>query len=199
MVEIQQPCDSNDTQLLVVNAAEGVHVAKPQAEEPVCPALGLEDLKGEKRVVVDGIDNHLHQVNSGGLDFDVLGGEDVHRHGDEALNTLVNVTLQAQHHSLGKFASAYPLKSLNIIVKHTANHRIQGVDVVGGLDQLRGTILNNVVESGEHILQIVLGTSFKCYVNQLERLPHVGGNALGCKGAAVDDLENFVIQVYEGQ
>jgi len=34
-------------------------------------------------------------------------------------------------------------------------------------------------------------------MNQLKRLPHGWGDTLGSKRAAVNDLENLVVQIYE--
>src|SRR5690606_30435600 len=62
--------DGQDAELLVVDPGEGRHAPEPQAEELVRPALGLEDLEGEVGVVVDGVDDHLHQVDLVRLELD---------------------------------------------------------------------------------------------------------------------------------
>lgn len=148
MVDVQEGRDGNNAQLLVVNASEGAHASEPQAEEPVRPALGLKNLESKNGVVVDGVDDHLHQVDPVALHLDILSGKDAHRHDDEPLDTAVNLSTQTQHHSLGQFASADPLDSaLDAVCKHIGNHRVKCLGILGLLGELWGTELNKVVQS----------------------------------------------------
>jgi hypothetical protein len=43
--------------------------------------------------------------------------------------------------------------------------------------------------------EIQLSASLERLVNQLEGLPHGWGNGLRCECAAVNDLENFVVEI----
>lgn len=174
MVDTQQRRDGNDTQLLVVDPAEGGHATEPQTEESVGPTLGLKHLKREERVVVDSVDDHLHEVDLVALDLDVLRSEDGHSHDNEALDTVVDVATEAQHHSLGKLAGTLSLDAaLDIVAEHVGNHRVQSLYVLGLLDKMRGSKLDKVVEGRQHILEIVLATSLEGGVDELEGLPHV--------------------------
>lgn len=196
MVEVEQSRDGHDTELLVVDASKGGHAAEPQAEEAVGPTLGLKDLEGEKGVVVDGVNDHLHQVNAVALDLDVLAGQNVHGHVDEALDTAVDLATQAEHHGLSQLASTYPLDaSLDAIREHISDHRVESLGVLGLLGQLRSTKLDKVIKCRKHILQVVLGAGLEGGVDELKGLPHGGGNGLGSESAAIDNLENLVVEI----
>lgn len=52
--------DCGNRQLLVMNSSKTVDIGEPHAEELVGPAVALEDMEREYRVVVDTIDHHLH-------------------------------------------------------------------------------------------------------------------------------------------
>ncbi len=198
MVEVKKSRNGNNAQLLVVDTAKRRHAAEPQAEEAIRPPLGLQNLKTQKRVIMDGVDDHLDQINLVALGLDVgLSRQNIHSHGDEALDILVNVSTQTKHKSLSQLAGAYSLDStLTNVREHVRNHLIESLDVFRLLDQLGGTILNKVVESRQHILKVELGARFESRMNQLESLPHVRRDGLGSEGAAVDDFECFVIKVY---
>jgi hypothetical protein len=84
-----------------VNTGERCHAAEPKAEEAVCPALVLKNLECKEGVVVNRVDHHFHEVNAVALDLDILVAKDTHGNVDEALNAAVNLSLQAEHHSLG--------------------------------------------------------------------------------------------------
>lgn len=47
-----------------------------------------------------------------------------------------------------------------------------------------------------HTLQIKLCAGFECLVDKLKCLPHGRRDALGGECAAVDNLENLIIQIY---
>lgn len=179
-----------------MNTGKRSHAAEPETEESVCPALVLENLKGEKWVVMDRIYNHLHEMDAVALHLDILVGEDAHGNVDETLNTAINLALQAKHHGLGQFASTYPLDtSLNTVGEHISDHGVKGLSVLGLLSELGSTKLDKVIQSRQHILEVVLSTGLESSVNQLKGLPHSGRDRLGGESAAVDDFENFVIEI----
>lgn len=76
-----------------MNTSKRIHATKPQTKEFVGPALLLKHLQCEDRVIVDGVDDHLHQMDLVGLDLGFLRCcEDSHGHSDEPADTVVNVT-----------------------------------------------------------------------------------------------------------
>ena len=50
------------------------------------------------------------------FDLDFLGAQHAHSHVDEPYGALVNRTTEAQHHSFGKLAGAYPVDAANLSV-----------------------------------------------------------------------------------
>lgn len=179
-----------------MNTGERSHAAKPEAEKAVCPTLVLKNLECKEGVVVNGVDHQLHEVNTVALDLDILVAKDAHSNVDEALNAAVNLSLQTEHHSLGELAGTYPLNStLDAIREHISYHRIKSLGVLRLLGKLRSTKLDKVIQSRQHIFQVVLSTSLERSVNQLEGLPHSGRDGLGGKRAAIDDLKDLVIKI----
>ncbi|GKT66592.1 hypothetical protein ColTof3_13931 [Colletotrichum tofieldiae] len=197
-LEAKQSRDGDDAELLVVDPGEVGHAAKPQAEEPVRPALGLEDVQGEDRVVVDRVDDELHEVDLVSLDLDILCSENVHGELDESQHVVVDVATEVQHHGLGQLAGANAVNATDlVIVEHVGDHGEESLDVLGLLHQLASTVLNKVVQSRQHVLQVELGAGLESSVDELESLPHGGRDALGSKCAAVNDLEHFVVEIVQ--
>ena len=84
-----------------------------------------------------------------------MADEDAHGHVDESMDTVVDVAAEAEHHGLGKLAGANPVDSADLAVgEHVRNHREQRLDILGVLDQLGGTVLNEVVQSRQHVLEV---------------------------------------------
>jgi hypothetical protein len=196
---LEQFHDSHNAELLIVNASERIHATKPQTEELIGPVLGFQDLKRQHRVVVDGVDDHLHEMDLVGLELDLLAGEHIHSHGYKAVNALVDVTRQAQHHGLSKLAGAYPINAANLGVgEHVGDHSVQRLHILRLLKELRHAKVNEVVKRWKHVLKIELSSRLEGGVNELKSLPHGWGNSLGGEGAAVNDLENLVVEIYRG-
>ena len=197
LVEVEECSNGNNAQLLVVDAAKRRHAAKPEAEEAVCPALGLEDLKRHERIIVNSIDDHFHEVNLVALGLHVVGSvENSHGHDHETFDALVNVAAEVEHHGLGKLARANALgTSLARVAKHVGNHLIQSLNVLRLLSQMSCTKLDKVVKCWQHVLEVELGARLESGVNQLKSLPHVGRNALGGECAAVNDFKCLVVKI----
>ena len=179
-----------------MHTGELCHLAKPETEKAVSPTFGFQHLKRKQGIVIDGVDNHLHQMDSVRFDFYLLCGEDTHSNIDEPFHTAVDMSSEAQHHRLRELAGTYTLNApLDLLCEHVRNHGKKSLDVFRLLDQGSDTILNEIVEGGKHILKIVFCASFKSVVNKLKGLPHLGGNVLCSKCTAVDDLEGFVVKI----
>jgi hypothetical protein len=192
----QELHDGHDAQLLVVYPGERVHTPEPEAEELVGPTIALENLQGENGVVIDGVDDHFHQVDPVRLDLYLGRTQHTHRHVDESMDALVNVTPEAQHHCLSELAGADSVDTANFTVdKHIRDHLEQGSHVLGVLHELRGAILDEVVKCGQHVLEVQLSAGLEGGMDELKSLPHDGRDLLGRKGAAVNDLENFVVKI----
>lgn len=177
-------------------AGERFHTAEPQAEELVGPALCLQDVESQEGVVVDGVNDHLHEVDLVRLDRDFLSAQNVHSDSDEAVNAIVDMATEAEHHGFGELAGANAVNTSNpVLHEHVRHHREQSLDVFWLVDKLRGTELHKVVQGREHVLEVQLSTGLKGGMDKLKCLPHDGGDPLSRERAAIDDLEHFVVQI----
>lgn len=95
---------------------EAVNAREPGAEELVRPAMGFENLETENWVVVDGIDDHLHEMDLVGLGPCLTSVNDAHCQLNKEGDVLVNASPEVQHDRLCQFASAYPIDTTNLLV-----------------------------------------------------------------------------------
>ncbi|KAI6763607.1 hypothetical protein HG531_012995 [Fusarium graminearum] len=147
-----------------MNTSKCRHAAEPEAEEAVCPALVLKNLKSKKRVVVDGVDHHLHQVNTIALDLDILVGQNGHGNVDESLNAAVDLPLQAKHHGLSQLTSAYSLdSSLNTVGEHVSDHGEKSLS------------------SWQHVLEFAIVSNLALLLEKLANDPHISVSELLAK------------------
>jgi hypothetical protein len=106
-----------------VNSCEVVDAREPQAEELVRPAVALEHMERERRVVVDAVDDDLHEMNAEGLDLGFIVGKDLHRKRKELWNVVIDMTTHVEHDDLSQLATANAVNTANlVIVKDGANH-----------------------------------------------------------------------------
>lgn len=88
-----------------MHAVEVLNVAKPQREEFISPAMALKELQCCTGVIVDAIDDHLHEVNAIGLDF-IGSSEALHGDLDKLGEVLVSVAAEIEHDGFGELAAA---------------------------------------------------------------------------------------------
>lgn len=151
----EQGADCSNRKLLVMHTAEVVNVGEPSAEELVGPALRLKDVKTENRVVVDSVDDHLHQVEAVRLGASLLGVDHSHGELNEERNVLVDVTTEVEHKGLGEFAATDTVYAADLVIaEDILNHSNDGAQICWVLNQHIGAVRDVVVESRQHIWEI---------------------------------------------
>jgi len=93
------------------------------------------------------------------LDLDFGAAEHPHGHVDETDDAGIDVVAEAQHHGLGELACTNPVHASNFALdEHVGDHLVQRPHVLLALHKLRRAILNEVVQCGQHVFKIELGT-----------------------------------------
>lgn len=135
-----------------MDATEVVDVREPHAEKLIRPSLGFQHLKTENGVVVDGVDDHLHQVDAVRLSPGLPGVDGSHGHFNEERDELVNMATEIEHESLRKLASANPIHTANLVIaEDVLHHSDNGREVSRSLNQCLRTIRNVVVKGRQHV------------------------------------------------
>ena len=143
---------SRDAQLLVMNSRKVVDAGEPQAEELVCPTIGLEDVESKGRVVVDTVDDDLHQMDAEGLDLGLIVSQHLHSKPKELWDIVVDVTAHVEHDDLGKLASADAVNTSDLVVlEDGANHVDHSVKVSPVLDKGLSSVVDEVLQSRQHV------------------------------------------------
>ncbi|KAI7277211.1 ARM repeat-containing protein [Hortaea werneckii] len=142
------------------------------------------------------VDDHLHQMNPVRLHLQLVVGQNRHGKSNELWHVVVDATPQIQHHDLCKFASANSIHTTNLLVSEDgADHIHRSFEVRSGLHQMRRTVVDEVLQGGQHVLQIELGTALESFMDELVGSPHSRRNDLGRKCTRVDDFKDFIVQV----
>lgn len=135
-----------------MNTTEVVNVREPSAEKLVCPALGFKDLKTQNRVIVNGVDYHLHQVDAVRLGTGLFGVD--HRHGQlhEHRDILVDVATQVEHEGLCEFTATDTIDTADfVITEDILHHSDDGTQISWVLDQHVRAVGDIVVQGWEHV------------------------------------------------
>jgi hypothetical protein len=131
-----------------VYSSEVLNAREPQAKELVCPAIALKHMQCQRGIVVDGVDDDLHQVNLQRLDLGLIVRQDLHGQRDELGNVVVNVATHVEHDDLGKLTAADSIDTSNLVVfENGSNHIDDCVEVRAVLDQCLGSIVDKILKS----------------------------------------------------
>lgn len=196
--EDDEGCDGCNAELLVVDAGEAVDAGEPQAEKLVGPAVRFQHLEGQAGVVVESVDDHLHEVDAVALDLDIVVCEDSHGERDKLGHVIVNVAAKVEHEGFGELAAADAVDASDLVVlEDCADHVDNGSQVLRVLDESIPAVVDKVLESREHVFEVELGTRLEGGVDELKGAPHGGRDDLGGKGAAVDNLKDFIVEIVE--
>lgn len=130
-----------------MNPSEVVDVGEPGAEELVRPALGLKYLDGKQWVVINSVDDHLHQVDPIRFSPRLAVVDNVHCKLDEDRNILVNIAAKVEHDGLRKLAAAYSVDTAHfVVVENIFHHADDGSEISWVLDQVLCAIGDEVVK-----------------------------------------------------
>lgn len=172
--EAEEGDDGDDGELLVVHALEVLNVGKPEGEELVGPVVVLEDLECDGGVVVDAVDDHLHEVKAIRLHaYFGGGGEEGHGGLDEAGEVLVGVATKGEEDGLRQLAAADAVYGAKAVMrKDGVDDGDNSLEVSSVLLEHLGAVGDIVVEGREHVLDVDLGTVVEGLVHEFKHHPH---------------------------
>lgn len=128
-------------------SGEVFDVGEPSAEELICPAIGFQDTQGKQRVVVDGVDHHLHKVDAIGFDLKVTVVQDSHSDLDEIGYVLVDMAPKVEHDGFRQLATAYPFHCPDFLIKEDIlDHTDYSLNICWILDHHVSTVRHEVVQ-----------------------------------------------------
>lgn len=135
-----------------MNSCKVVDAREPQAEELVCPTIALEDMESKSRVVVDAVDDDLHQVNAKGLNLRLIVSQHLHSKRKELRDVVVDMTAHVKHDDLSKLATTDAVNASDLVVlEDGANHVDHSVKVSSVLDEGLGSVVDKVLQSRQHV------------------------------------------------
>jgi len=135
-----------------VNSGEVIDAREPETEELVRPAVCLEHVQCQGGVVVDGVDDHFHEMYPQGLNFGFIVHEDVHGESNELWDVVINMATHVEHDDLSQLAAADAINAANLVVlEDRSDHVDDGIEVLPVLDQSWGTVVDEVLERGKHV------------------------------------------------
>ena len=135
-----------------MHSREVVDAGEPQAEELVCPAIRLEYMERQSRVVVDTVDDHLHQMNTQRLDLWLVVSQDLHGKREELRDVIIDVSAHIQHNDFSKLATTNTIDTSNLVVfEDGANHVDHSLKVSSVLHKGLGSVVDEVFQSRQHI------------------------------------------------
>jgi hypothetical protein len=106
----------------------------------------------KSRVVVDGVDDDLHQMNLKGFNLRLFVGEDLHSQRDELGDVIVDVSTHVEHDYLCEFAATDTIDASNLVIlENRPDHIDDCVKIWAVLNQCLGSIVDKVLQSGQHV------------------------------------------------
>jgi hypothetical protein len=112
----------------------------------------LKDVERQSGVIVDAVDDNLHQVNAKRLDLWLVVGQDLHGEREELWDELIGVAAHVQHDDLSKLATADAVDTADLVIlENGADHINHSVEVSPVLHECLGSVVDEVLQSGQHI------------------------------------------------
>ena len=112
----------------------------------------LKDVERQSGVIVDAVDDNLHQVNAKRLDLWLVVGQDLHSEREELWDKFIGVAAHVEHDDLSKLATADAVDTSDLVVlENGADHVNHSVEIGSVLHKCLSSVVNEILKSGQHI------------------------------------------------